>query len=153
MMETVAKAVSASKNIADAAADTVDQAMSGAHKVIDKVTDAAGPAVDRIATGAHQAVDKLTGTAAGASNSFENKGGQLKEMQARLGERGSAQLRAPAAYACSHPIGGGLIDGDGDRMRLLRGEHVGRRAAAAWQAEQEGESEGARKDHGGAAYD
>jgi len=109
MMQTVRKAITTSNNMADAAADTVDHAMSSAHKAIDQVSDAARPVVDRIATGAHQAVDKLAGAATKAADTFDNKGDQLKEMLARLSESCSAHVRDKPLRSLGYAVAAGFL--------------------------------------------
>lgn len=108
-METFDKAPSVSNSMTDSVASTVDNAMSSAHKAIDKVSDAARPVADRITTGAHQAVDKLAGAATKAADTFENNGDQLKEMLANLSNSCSAHVRDKPLRTLGYAVTAGFL--------------------------------------------
>ena len=90
------------ERIAPAAPDgtltrNIDQAAAGTHEAITKISEAARPAIGRIASGAHQAVDKIADVATHAADTLGVKGGQMKDVQARL-------LDDCSAYVREHPL-------------------------------------------------
>lgn len=64
----------------------IDQTSARMHDGINHASEVARPAVDRIASSAHQAVDSVAEAAYSAAETLGEKGGNLKEMQARLME-------------------------------------------------------------------
>ena len=87
---------------------TVDHASNSAHKAIDKVSEAARPTVARIAAGAHQAVDSLAGVATKAVDTFGTKGGQLKDVQARVSESCRAHVRDKPLRSLGYAVAAGF---------------------------------------------
>jgi ElaB/YqjD/DUF883 family membrane-anchored ribosome-binding protein len=75
----------------------IDQAAAGTHEAIHKVSEAARPAIGHITAGAHQAVDRIADVATHAAETLGVKGGQLKDVQARL-------LDDCSAYVRDHPL-------------------------------------------------
>lgn len=85
-----------SENVFSKAANTrpyVDQAAAQTHDAIDKAYEAARPAIGRVASSAHGAVDRIAGAATQAAETLEEKGGQIRDAQARLVDDCSAYVR------------------------------------------------------------
>jgi ElaB/YqjD/DUF883 family membrane-anchored ribosome-binding protein len=108
-MASMEKTMTETNEVSGAAARTVDQAASGAHRVIEKVSDAARPAIDRVAAGAHQAVDKLAGAATQAAETLDVKGGQVMDAQSRFAERCRAQVRDKPITSLGIAVAGGFL--------------------------------------------
>lgn len=79
--------------LSSATARTVDQASSSMHRAIDSASAMARPAVDNLAASAHSAVDKMASAATRAAESFDEKGGQLRDAQAQFTEACRCHVR------------------------------------------------------------
>lgn len=92
-----------------AAANTVDQATSSAHRAIDKASEAIHPGVDQLTSGAHQAVNSLSGAASRAADTISVKGHQLREAQTRLTASYCAHVRERPLSSIGIAVAGGFL--------------------------------------------
>ena len=90
-------------------AQSVDQASTRAHEVIDTVSDAASPLVARIASGAHQAVDTIANVAGQAAESLGISSEQVKQAQARAFEFGRVYVRDHPLASVGIAIAAGYV--------------------------------------------
>jgi ElaB/YqjD/DUF883 family membrane-anchored ribosome-binding protein len=89
-------------------AQSVDQASTRAHEVIDTVSDTASPLVARFASGAHQAVDTIANVAGQAAESLGSSE-QVKQAQARAFEFGRAYVRDHPLASVGIAIAAGYV--------------------------------------------
>jgi ElaB/YqjD/DUF883 family membrane-anchored ribosome-binding protein len=75
----------------------VNQAASNAHDKIDRAAESARPAVDHAVNTAHEKVDQLADMASHASETFDEKAAEFKEMQAKFMENATQ-------YVQTHPM-------------------------------------------------
>ncbi len=102
---------SATAEMSDTAARTVDRATTGAHDVIDRATEAARPAINTFAEGAHHAVDKLAVAASRAADTIDTRSGQLRDAQMRLADRCLTQVREQPATSLGIAVATGVVLG------------------------------------------
>ncbi len=108
-MESINSSQTSAEALAGKFERTVDRAASSAHQSIDKASGATHPAIDRLATGAHQAVDSLDSAAATTVRALETKTQQLRDVQSRLAERCSSQLRDKPVSTLGIAIAAGFL--------------------------------------------
>ena len=87
----------------------VNPTRAGAPQTTHSVTDAAGPAVDRMASGAHEAVDKMADAVVQAAETLDVKSEQLKNLQVRWLEMGSAYIRDHPVKSLGIAMVGGFL--------------------------------------------
>lgn len=92
-----------------AAAGTLDQATTSAHRAIDKASDALHPGVDQITSGAHHAVNSLSGAASRAADTIAVKSHQLREAQTRLTASCCAHVRERPLSSIGIAVAGGFL--------------------------------------------
>ncbi|HYG31421.1 MAG TPA: DUF883 C-terminal domain-containing protein [Methylophilaceae bacterium] len=83
----------------------LNQAASGIH---DKI-DAARPAVERAMDSAHEKVDHLADMASQASETFEQKAAEFKEMQAKFMENATSYVQAHPMASMGIAIAAGFL--------------------------------------------
>lgn len=75
----------------------VNQTASGMHDKIDRAAESARPAVERAVNTAHEKVDQLADMASHASETFDQRAAEFKEMQAKFMENATS-------YVQTHPM-------------------------------------------------
>ena len=90
-------------------AKTVDQATTGAHRVIDRASEAARPAVDKLASGAHQVVDRVAGAATSAAETLDLKSEQLRNAQSKLADDYREYVRENPAMSVGLAVAAGFL--------------------------------------------